>query len=573
MKNPQKILTAFLGLFLLLSLSMCKKEQAVMEGITEITIGTGRDATSPGNYSPYGMWEPAVIIYETLVNLDQECNPIPCLAESWEVTEDSLEYSFHLRKDIFFHDGTSFNAPAVKENVDKLKTGNWMIVSRYIKDVKIIDDFTVQFCLHRSHPTFLMALSAVQCSIIAPSVIQPEPESEKKESASMSSSKMGGSKDSSKMPPSKTMGSMDSSKMGTGKTDGKSAMNGMMGATGKKYVIARPVGTGPYKWDEEKYVRNRSFSVVWNESYWQGTPRFERINWDVIPDAGARAIALESGKIDLTGETPNSTLTNENITALKNVDNVRIVSANNWGARMVIINHTRPPFTNKEVRKALKYAIDLEGIQKLLGELAEVCPGPLGPDTPFTDPSLKLYEYDPDKANRILDKNNLFDTDNDGIREYNGKNISIEIITSKHPALAVLLQESFKGIGIDLKIAQKESASTFQLLDQMQFDIASHHNIPSFSLNLYNQFSDKGRWTMHFNDPELEKVLAEYNMCSDFERYKELSIRIQQMVHEKEIILLAINEKKTAAYNKKLGSFVFPPEEWVGADQEIWRMK
>ena len=74
------------------------------------------------------------------------------------------------------------------------------------------------------------------------------------------------------------------------------------------YSVAWPVGTGPYVWDGERHLRNRSFSVVRNDTYWQGMPRFSRIDWQVVPDAAARAIALESGKVDLTGETPNSTL-------------------------------------------------------------------------------------------------------------------------------------------------------------------------------------------------------------------------------------------------------------------------
>ncbi len=63
----------------------------------ELIIGTGWDATRTGDYQPLGMWEPGSLIYETLVNLDEGSQPLPCLAESWTVTGEGTVYTFHLR--------------------------------------------------------------------------------------------------------------------------------------------------------------------------------------------------------------------------------------------------------------------------------------------------------------------------------------------------------------------------------------------------------------------------------------------------------------------------------------------
>jgi ABC-type transport system substrate-binding protein len=108
----------------------------------------------------------------------------------------------------------------------------------------------------------------------------------------------------------------------------------------------------------------------------------------------------------------------------------------------------------------------------------------------------------------------------------------------------------------------------------MQFDIATHNNIPSFYLNLSSQFSKNGgRWSLNLDDPELEEAIEKYNQSTDFDSYRKHAFEIQRRVHELEIVLFAVNEQKVAAYRKELGSFVFPPEEWVGADQNLWRMK
>lgn len=549
-KKTTSLLLCFTVIFSFIS---CDKIETQKKD--ELNIATGRDATRVANYSPMGMWEPGALIYETLVNLDADCNPVSCLAKSWEVSTGGEEYIFHLRKEVKFHDGNSFNALAVKENAEKLRNESWVAISYYLKEVKIIDEYTVKFILKKAHPAFLMSLASSTSGIISPSVIKVVSPNNISKMEMMEKNTRDNKKD---------MMKMMKSDMTTIRQKQKNL----------KYVVAKPVGTGPYIWDQDKYLRNRSFSIIRNDNYWQGTPRFKRINWQVIPDAAARAIALESGKIDLTGETPNSTLTSEDIKLLKKNEKFKITAADNWGTRLLIVNHTRPPFDDIQVRKALKYAIDVKAIQKLLGDLAMVCPGPLGPTSPITDSSLKLYEYNPEKAKELLDKKNIIDTNNNGIREFNGKELSISILSGKVPTISVLIKEYLKAIGIDLKIEQKETGSSFQLLAQMQFDIATHNNIPSFRLNLSEQFSSKGgRWSLNLDDPELDKVIKLYKQSISMEKYKKHAYKIQQMVHSKEIILFAINEQKVAAYRKELGNFIFPPEEWVGADQNLWQIK
>jgi len=517
-----------------------------------LTIATGRDATRTSDYSPYGMWEPAALIYETLVNLDAGCNPVPCLAESWTVSQDGKTYVFSLRKGVSFHDGTPFDAAAVKANVEKLKCGNWSNVVRILQRVNAIDAHTVELVLNRPHPTLFTQLASSTSAIVAPTSIKAKSQAD---SASM----------------------MMKDKPGPGDEKAIAMMKKSVAANvtaSPGYIVAWPVGTGPYVWDGERHLKNRSFSVVRNDTYWQGMPRFSRIDWQVVPDAAARAIALESGKVDLTGETPNSTLSAENIKLLKKNEKLKVTTADNWGTRLMIVNHTRPPFDDPEVRSALKYAIDVQAIQKMLGGTVTICPGPLGPTSPLTDPALKLQPYDVQKARAILDDKNIIDTNGDGIREYDGRELRLSILSGKVPTVSVLMREFFRDIGIDLAIEQKETGSTFQILAQMQFDIATHSNIPSFYLNLSQQFSNKGgRWSMHIDDPVLEKMIEKYNQSTDWDDYKQCAFEIQRRVHEKQIILFAVNEQKVAAYRRDLGEFVFPPEEWVGADQNLWNMK
>ncbi|MBW2345383.1 MAG: hypothetical protein JRF53_15545 [Deltaproteobacteria bacterium] len=562
------ILLLFSILFFLGCTEKVEKESGNKQHIlNELKIGTGWDATRPGDYQPFGMWEPACLIYESLVNIDEDCRPVPCLADKWEVSNDGLVYTFSLHKGIRFHDATPLNANAVKINFERLGKINWQALKRVVKQVKVKDEFTVQFILSRPAPLFFIHLAGSGCGIIAPAAIEAKSSNNKSGRLSMPEKTpiAAGAKGIKGMP-----SKIAETLKGAPK---KNAIRKEMEHEAKSYVVARAIGTGPYKWDEESYQRAKSFRVVRNDDYWQGKPVFKKITWLIIPDPSARTIALESGEIEMTGQSPNASLTEENIIALKRNDKIRLSKANNWGTRLVIVNHTRPPFDNINVRRALRYAIDYNGLQTVFGELATVCPGPFGPNTPFTHPAIKLSQYNPEKTEAILDQEGLLDTNGDGFREYNGKTIEIGILTSKNTAMGVLLCEYLEKVGIKASLRPKESGVIFQVLDQMDYDIAVHPNIPSFYLDLYETFHSHGRWSIHLDNPKIDELLDQYVVCSDYERFKQVSEQIQEEIHKQAIILFAINESKLAAYHKELGEFVYPPEEWVGAVQEIWRIK
>ncbi len=569
------------------------------EAVAELKIGTGWDATNPGDYNPYGMWEPSTLVYESLVALDGDSNPGPCLAEAWSVSDDGLEWEFNLVSDVDFHDGTPFNARSVIINYERFIDTSWSKLKPYVEDMSAPENHTLVMKLVKPHPLLLIELANVRYGIISPEVIVKDEDADT-ESGMSGMSAMG----------SGTMGSGGSSGMGERGTDSMSgdskgmessagesdsmgtrggmgsgsssdgmesgsmppAMAAALAARGEAYVVSEPIGTGPYIWDADAYVRNRTFSVRANAEYRHGEPRIKRITWEVIPDPGARTMALESGRIQMTGQSTNAAITGENLISLKRNPELAVTMAPNWGTRLLIINHMRPPFDRREVRKALRHAINYTELQTVVGEMATICPGPFGSGTILALPEARLPEYDPESAIAMFDEAGIVDSDGDGYREYDGEKVSLEIISTKHPTLSVLLQEQLKQVGIEIRIASKEQASQFAVLEQMDFDIASHANIPSFSLDLYEQFADDGDWSMHLGDPELQALLGEFRAAAGFERLKELAHEIQRRVLDKHIILFAVNERKVAVYEKDLGRFRFPPEEWVGALQEIWRM-
>jgi peptide/nickel transport system substrate-binding protein len=537
------LIKLFLAMLMACPMACSTPESPAPGPVAELKIGTGRDATQPGDYQPFGMWEPGCLIYETLVNLDENSRPLPCLAKAWEISPDGLTYTFHLEEKILFHDKTPFDAQAVKRNFEGIGRAKWQNLGRIIKTVRVEDEHVVSFILNRPSTLFLLHLATSGHGMVSPSALVPKSPDKKNGTmmASMSASPVPSSGAKMKRP--------------------------------NTLAIGHPVGTGPYVWDENAYHRARSFSVTRNNAYWRSKPVFDRITWQVIPDANARTVALETGEIDMTGLTPNGALSRENLDILAKNPNIAFARDANWGTRLMVINHHRPPFDRPRVRQAMKKAIDLSAIQGLLGDTAAVCPGPFAPQTVYAHPGLTLADHDPGVAKTLLDQEGLVDTNKDGWREFEGKNIRLDLVTSKNRGLGILICENLKTVGIDARLCAKESGSVFEVLKQGDYDIISHPNIPSFYLDLYGSFHSKSWLSLHLDDPELDRLLETYQLSTSEERFKTLGFEIQKRVADKDVILFAINEIKVAAYNKGLGTFVYPPEEWVGAAQEIWRMK
>lgn len=545
-------------LFILLSALPCAGRTPGLPDDT-LVIGTGWDAARPGDYQPLGMWEPGCLIYETLVNLDNKGRPVPCLARSWHLSTDGKTVTFSLRKGIRFHDGTPFNATAVKANIEKLGRINWRIVHDALETVRVMDETTLQLVLTRPMPLLFIHLAGSGYGIVSPSAIVP------KKASTAPGPMMGGK--SSGMPGMAKKGMAGMPK--PGKTPGMGKTSGMGKMPGG--AVARAVGTGPYTWDSESYRRSRAFSVTRNPSYWQGHPVFKRIAWKVIPDPSARAIALETREIHLTGHTPNASLTEESLAVLTRVQGLEIVKSANWGTRMVLINPARPPFDDPRVRQALGMAVDVNAIQALLRDMATVCPGPLAPDTPFTSPALSLAGYDPEKAGELLDAAGIRDRDNDGVREYNGKPLTLGFHISKSRHMALLVCESLKKIGINATLLPREGGAMFEILKRLDYDMAVHPNIPSFYLDLYHTFHSGGRWSAGFNIPGLDRLLDQYAGATDMASFTRTAHKAQEIIQDSRNILFSINESKIAVYDQGLGCFRFPPEEWVGSLQDIWK--
>jgi ABC-type transport system substrate-binding protein len=288
-------------------------------------------------------------LYNTLVTIDEHAEYVPDLAESWEVKEDGRVYVFRLRQGVKFHDGTDFNAEAVKWNFDRLLNPQENVITRsyfepIIESVQVIDEHTLQISLKYPTNTLLPALAVYRVGfmIISPTAYQK---------------------------------------------------------WGRQGFTHHPVGTGPFtlfNWEQ-----NRVIELERNPHYFkQGLPYMDRLEFNIMKDGTTRATAIRAGEVDFVNEVPvehaERLREDPNIHTYRGMDASKIYSP---------FNVQRKPFDDVRVRQALAgYGISRQAIAKIafLG-FAEPLLGVIPPGTRGHKDILEMYPYNPGKAKQLLE--------------------------------------------------------------------------------------------------------------------------------------------------------------------------
>ena len=281
-------------------------------------------------------------IHETLVKYDVDMNLIPSLAESWEVSENALSWTFRLRKGIFFHDGTTFNAEAVKYTFDRLLNLSNGSPRRdalsMVKEIKVVNPSTINFVMWKPFALFLNQLTVYNLAILSPKAAKK---------------------------------------------------------WGREYSIA-PAGTGTFKLESwspgERVVLSR------NDHYWGKKPRFDKLIFRIIPDESVRVKLLLKGEIDVISPVPNGL-----IKQLEQSKEAQVIHEKGFRTIYLGFNNKIKPFNDLRVRKAVSHIINTEAIMKnVLKGRGGLGGGHESPFVPGAHQGLKPHPYDPALAKKLL---------------------------------------------------------------------------------------------------------------------------------------------------------------------------
>ena len=287
--------------------------------------------------------KPIVQMYEGLTQFgDSNTEVEPCLAESWEISDDGLPYTFKLKQGVKFHDGTDFNAEAVKYNIDRQtinKTEDMLYADFVYGDVaecNVIDDYTVEIKLTKASTPFLNNLAM---SLGAP-MVSP--------------------------------------------TACEAAGNNLNEA---------PCGTGPYKfvrWDKNEAVVLERF-----DDYWGDKGVSKEIVFRTITDNSARVVALTNGEVDIIDGIDANVV--DQITAAGCLLN------KTEGMNINYLAYNTERITDPEVRKALSQAVNVpELVQSLYRGYASQATSILPSFMPGYSADVTQTEYNPEEAQKVL---------------------------------------------------------------------------------------------------------------------------------------------------------------------------
>ena len=275
---------------------------------------------------------------------------VPGLAQSWDISKDGLTYTFKLRPNVKFHDGTPFNAEAVKFVFERqlndkgpyYATGTYPYVKGFLGNVagvEVLDANTVQIKLKSPLAPFLQYLAHQSLFMFSPEALK---------------------------------------KWG-------------------KDIVKHPVGTGPFKLEAwEPGVR---VVLSRNDAYWGGAPKIRQAIYVPIVESQARLVALKTGDIDLTMDVPPDSLDD-----LRRDPNIVVAESNSSAVWYVMLNTRHPILKDRRVRQALNHAVNKDAIiRDILRGTAIVSRGPMSPVYGgFYEENTARYPYDLEKARALL---------------------------------------------------------------------------------------------------------------------------------------------------------------------------
>jgi peptide/nickel transport system substrate-binding protein len=435
---------------------------------------------------------PLTNVYDTLVYQDPDSSEfVPGLAERWEMSGDGRVYTFYLRDDVSFHDGTPFDAQAVQTNLERVANPDTasqkavFMLGPYQK-TEVVDEHTVQIHLSAPYAPLLDALSQVYLGMASPAALEK---------------------------------------------------------WGADYQFHQ-VGTGPFKFVE--YVPNDHLTLERNPDYAWGPSVFEnegvaqlgRVEFRFFVDPATRAPALETGEVHVMGELPPR-------------DAARLDGRDDFALHAVpipgqpaqfFLNTGLAPLDDLHVRQALLHATDRQAIvQTLFGDTSPTAYGPLNAASPGYNPAVQnLYPYDPDEAAVLLEAAGWGDSDGDGTRDKDGAPLQLTMALGGwgfNPDIAQLIQAQWADVGVELK------AEVLPYPALLEAGRSGSHHLAGFNLSgrdpnlLWTFYHSRGGFNFsHVADETLDDLLDRAAATPGLKRDTAYA-QIQHIIMEQALVL------------------------------------
>lgn len=485
-------------------------EPAGEAGGTAVLAVTADPASWDQTKTTWPSWEGVHFLYDRLVGFDAEEQLVPQLAESWEISEDGLEYVLHLREGVTFHDGNPFNAEAVKFNVqrhlDRPDSASYEEFQA-VESVEVVDDMTVNITLGSIQFDFQYNIGTWGAAQVSPEAY------------------------------------------GDGST-----------------FSENPIGTGPFKFGS--YTPGSDIQYVRNEEYWNGPPLLDGVQVRVIPEPSVAIIEMEAGTADVVGVEPKDVgvLEDQGITIEQTITpGAQMVSLN------VSQEPTSELAVRQAIAHAIDRDAIIE--QVLLG-FGEKSRAGVNENSPYYSEDVPMIEYDPELAAQLLDEAGWVMGDGDIRQRDGQPLFLNMLSTdfSNWGLYNQIIQEQLREVGIDSEITTLEwNAMLDQWREnQGEWNISYHSQgsqLASTSI-IQASWAPEDFWNICQLDdatvPELESVREELQsiddeleIALDMEARKELAKQAQTLFQENQLTVWLWHAASLTAINPRLKGYDF----------------
>ena len=452
-----------------------------------------------------------VNLYEGLVAYEPGTLEVaPALASDWEISEDGTEYTFTLREDVTFHDGTPFNAEAVKFNFDRMldeehpyhDTGPFPLAFFFssVEETEVVDDYTVKFHLSEPYAPFLSNLAYPTGLMVSPAAVEQY---------------------------------------------------------GADYG-RNPSGTGPFTFGE--WRSNEAVVLEKNADYWGEEAGTEAVVFRPITDANTRVAEMLAGGIDLMVEVPPTSLGQ-----FTDTDAYQVYEQSGPHVWFLILNAKEGPFADKRVRQAVNYAVDKEAIvNDVLEGTAEVAAGPTPPAFAWAyNEELDPYPHDPEKARELLAEAGAEGAELTFYVTEGGSGMLDPV------AMGTAIQADLAEVGLDVSIETYEWNTFLGEVNpglegkadmaEMAWMTNDPDTLPYLALRTDAWPAEGGFNSGYYSNEEVDRLLEEARVATDQEERAALYKQMQEIVQEDAPWLFVANWKQNAVTSDRVENFSLEP--------------
>lgn len=467
----------------------------------EITIGVNRNLVNGEEDFWYA--HASLQVWEPLIRYDNEFRLQPGLAESWELSEDGLTWTFHLRQDKVFSNGTPYTSKSMLASIEHARASsgrpslflggiNFEEIYGNPTGITAVDDYTVQITYDSPRPLLPYSIA-----------------------------------------------NHYSAQFEENQFDENSNFTGL------------PIGTGPFKlvdWERDQYA-----ILERNENYVGEQPTLTKITVRIYPDANSRLSALKSGEVDALAEL--GAVLPAQAGEIRDDPDYVVEAYNTACNTYLLLNQSKAPFDDVRIRQALNLALNRD---ELVGELLYGYGVPARGTilqyntTFFNDNPDQQLQYDPEAAAALLQE------------ATGGERVKFELLFNPpgqnllgwpYPLIAQYLQAVLQPIGFDIELKQLEAAAVTDALNNGEYEVAISNNCwasgdPNYMIRRTLGSDSVLQGTQHgsFNNPEVDALLDQAQVELDPQKQIDLYKQAQAIGLEQVAIAPLFDQQTIIAY-------------------------